>query len=94
MDLLSFGAGAVTVLVSILVGYFFGRGKPPEDLVSAVKRTVRGVKMEGAVLTNPEPEDEQVAMRAQWHNDLKKNRFTEPPEGLILTEDEKDAMSA
>lgn len=94
MDLVSFGVGAATVFVSILIGYFFGKGRPPEDVVGAIKRTIAGAKMEGAVLTNPEPEDEQVAMRAQWHNELKKNRFTEPPEGLILTEDEKDAMSA
>ena len=94
MDLVSFVAGAVTVFISIVVGYFLAKGKPPEDVIGTLKKTIAKEKPDGAILTNPEPEDEQIKMRAEWHNKLKKNRFTEPPEGLILTEDEKEALSA
>ena len=93
MDALSFLIGAVTVLVAILVGYLFGRGKPPEDVVGTVKRTVSGAKAEGEILNNPEPEDEQITLRAKWHNDIRKKPSTPPPEGLILTDDEQEAVS-
>ena len=80
MDVLSFFAGAVTVFTSLIIGYFIGKGKPPENIIGNTKRALTGAQ--GAVLQEPEPDDEQTILKREWDDAKRKNPFAKPPEGL------------
>ena len=80
MDVQSFFAGVITVLTSLIIGYFIGKGKPPENIIGNTKRALTGAQ--GAVLKEPEPETEQATLLRNWEDEKRKNPLAKPPEGL------------